>query len=157
MEIRPAVATDAPEILRLIRALAEYEKLTHKVTATEDKLRQALFGPRPGVEALLACEGGRVVGFALFFHNFSTFLGSAGIYLEDLFVEPDCRGRGYGYRLLRSVAHLALERRCERLEWAVLDWNAPAIGFYKSLGAEPLDDWTLYRLTAEPLRKLGGS
>jgi GNAT superfamily N-acetyltransferase len=155
VKIRAAVAADTPEILRLIRALAEYEKLSHKVTATEDKLRQALFGPRPGAEALLACEEGRVVGFALFFHNFSTFLGSAGVYLEDLFVDPESRGRGYGYRLLQRVAQLALERGCGRLEWAVLDWNQPAIDFYQSLGARPLDDWTLYRLTEESLHKLG--
>jgi GNAT superfamily N-acetyltransferase len=153
--IRSASVADVPDILRLIRALAEYEKLSHEVVATEAALARALFGPRPAAEVLLAEQDGRSVGFALFFQNFSTFLGKPGIYLEDLFVEPAFRGRGIGRDLLRAIARLAVERGCGRFEWAVLDWNAPAIGFYKSLGARPLDDWTVMRLTGEALHKLG--
>jgi GNAT superfamily N-acetyltransferase len=152
--IRSAAASDVPDILRLIKALADYEKLSHEVVATEAALAQALFGPRPAAEVLLAEEEGRCVGFALFFQNFSTFLGKPGIYLEDLFVEPAFRGRGIGRELLRAIGRLAVARGCGRFEWAVLDWNAPAIGFYKGLGARPLDDWTVMRLTGEALRKL---
>ena len=152
--IRPARPGDVADILRLIKALAEYEKLSHEVVATEAALAQALFGPRPAAEVLLAEEDGRSVGFALFFQNFSTFLGKPGIYLEDLFVEPAFRGRGIGRDLLRAIARLAVERGCGRFEWAVLDWNAPAIGFYKSLGARPMDDWTVMRLTGEALERL---
>lgn len=154
MPIRSAAVADVPDILRLIKALAEYEKLSHEVVATEVALAQALFGPRPAAEVLLAEEDGRSVGFALFFQNFSTFLGKPGIYLEDLFVEPAFRGRGIGRDLLRAIARLAVERGCGRFEWAVLDWNAPAIGFYKSLGARPMDDWTVMRLTGEALERL---
>ena len=154
MPLRRAARADVPEILRLIRALAEYEKLSHDVVATEAALEQALFGERPAAEVLLAEQDGRAVGFALFFQNFSTFLGKPGIYLEDLFVEPAFRGRGLGRELLRAIARLAVERGCGRFEWAVLDWNEPAIGFYKSLGAKPMDDWTVMRLTGEALRKL---
>lgn len=154
MPIRSAAVADVPDILRLIKALAEYEKLSHEVVATEAALAQALFGPRPAAEVLLAEEDGRSVGFALFFQNFSTFLGKPGIYLEDLFVEPAFRGRGIGRDLLRAIARLAVERGCGRFEWAVLDWNAPAIGFYKSLGARPMDDWTVMRLTGEALERL---
>lgn len=154
MPIRSAAAADVPDILRLIKALAEYEKLSHEVVATEAALAQALFGPRPAAEVLLAEQDGRSVGFALFFQNFSTFLGKPGIYLEDLFVEPVFRGRGIGRDLLRAIARLAVERGCGRFEWAVLDWNAPAIGFYRSLGARPLDDWTVMRLTGEALDTL---
>lgn len=154
MPIRSAAVSDVPDILRLIKALAEYEKLSHEVVATEVALAQALFGPRPAAEVLLAEEDGRSVGFALFFQNFSTFLGKPGIYLEDLFVEPAFRGRGIGRDLLRAIARLAVERGCGRFEWAVLDWNAPAIGFYKSLGARPMDDWTVMRLTGEALERL---
>lgn len=155
MALRRAVRADVAEILRLIRALAEYEKLAHEVVATEAALVETLFGARPAAEVLLAEEGGRAVGFALFFRNYSTFLARPGIYLEDLFVEPACRGKGLGKALLKAVARIAVERGCGRLEWAVLDWNAPAIGFYRNLGAKPLDDWTVMRVTGEALRRLG--
>lgn len=154
--IRAARPADAPGILRLIRALAEYEKLAHEVVASEEALRQTLFGAQPAAEVLLAEVDGRAVGMALFFQNYSTFLAKPGIYLEDLFVEPACRGRGIGKALLRAVARLAVQRGCGRFEWSVLDWNQPAIDFYKSLGARPLDDWTTFRVTGEALRKLGG-
>lgn len=155
-ELRPAVRADVPEILRLIRALAEYEKLAGDVVATEAALAQTLFGPKPAAEVLIAEEGGRAIGFALFFQNYSTFLARPGIYLEDLFVEPASRGHGVGKALLKAVAKLAVERKCGRFEWAVLDWNEPAIGFYRSLGAKPMDDWTVMRVTGEALRKLAG-
>jgi len=154
MALRRAVRADVPEILRLIRALAEYEKLTHEVVATEAALTETLFGARPAAEVLLAEEDGRAVGFALFFQNFSTFLGKPGIYLEDLFVDPAFRGRGIGRELLRAIARVAVERGCGRFEWAVLDWNEPAIGFYKSLGAKPMGDWTVMRLTGAALKEL---
>ena len=154
--LRSAVRADVPEVLRLIKALAEYEKLSHEVVATEAQLAQTLFGERPAAEVMLAEEGGRAVGFALFFQNYSTFLGKPGIYLEDLFVEPASRGRGLGKQLLQAIARLAVERGCGRFEWAVLDWNEPAIGFYKSLGARPMADWTVMRLTGEALKKLAG-
>ena len=152
--LRSAVRADVPEILRLIRALAEYEKLSAEVVATEAALADTLFGARPAAEVLLAEEGARAVGFALFFQNYSTFLGRPGIYLEDLFVEPAHRGKGLGKQLLQAIARLAVERGCGRFEWAVLDWNAPAIGFYESLGAKPMNDWTVMRLTGEALRRL---
>jgi GNAT superfamily N-acetyltransferase len=155
MTPRRAVRADVPEILRLIKALAEYEKLSGDVVATEAALAQTLFGDRPAAEVLLAEEGGRAVGFALFFQNYSTFLARPGIYLEDLFVEPALRGRGIGKALLQAVARLAVERGCGRFEWAVLDWNAPAIGFYESLGARPTNDWTVMRVTGEALKRLG--
>jgi GNAT superfamily N-acetyltransferase len=142
------------DILRLIRALASYEKLSHEAVATTAQLRRTLFGRKPAAEVLLAQVNGRVVGFALFFQNYSTFLGKPGIYLEDLFVEPEMRGRGIGKRLLASVARLAVKRRCGRFEWAVLDWNTPSIEFYRSFGARPLNDWTVFRLTGKELRKL---
>lgn len=153
-ELRPATRTDVPEILRLIRALAEYEKLAHEVVATEAALAGTLFGDKPAAEVLLAEEGGRAIGFALFFQNYSTFLARPGIYLEDLFVEPASRGHGVGKSLLKAVAKLAVERRCGRFEWAVLDWNEPAIGFYRSLGAQPMADWTVMRVTGEALNRL---
>jgi GNAT superfamily N-acetyltransferase len=152
--IRPATEADVPAIARLIRDLAEYERLTHAVALDESRLRDHLFGPRPFAEVLLAEDAGRTVGFALFFHNYSTFLAKPGIYLEDLFIEPDRRGKGHGKALLRAIARLAVERGCGRLEWSVLDWNEPSIQFYQSLGAKPLDDWTAYRLTGEALTKL---
>ncbi len=155
--IRPAAPADVPTVARLIRALAEYERLADHVVLDEDRLREHLFGPRPYCEALIAEDAGTPVGFALFFHNYSTFLGRPGIYLEDLFVLPEYRGRGHGKALLAALARLALERGCGRLEWAVLDWNEPAIGFYKSLGAVPLDEWTAYRVTGEALERLGRS
>jgi GNAT superfamily N-acetyltransferase len=153
--IRPAGPGDIDEILRLIRALADYEKLAHEVVATADALRQTLFGPRPAAEVLLAEEGGRPVGLALFFQNYSTFLARPGIYLEDLFVDPAFRGRGIGKALLQAVAKLAVQRGCGRFEWAVLDWNTPAIEFYQALGARPMSDWTVMRVTGEALRRLG--
>lgn len=152
LEIRGATIEDVPEILRLIRGLAEYEKLEHEVVASEDKLRRSLFGARPAAEAVLGCLEGRAVGFAVFFHNYSTFRACPGLYLEDLFVEPAHRGSGYGKALLLHLARLAVERGCERMEWSVLDWNQPAIGFYRSLGANVMDDWRICRLTGEALK-----
>ena len=155
--IRPATKDDVPAIAKLIRDLAEYERLSHAVVLDESRLREDLFGPRPYAEVLLAEDAGRIVGFALFFHNYSTFLARPGIYLEDLFVEPEHRGKGHGKALLRAIARLAVERGCGRLEWSVLDWNEPSIQFYQSLGAKPLDDWTAYRLTGEALTRLAGA
>lgn len=154
LRIEPAGPGDVSEILGLIRDLAVYEKLEHQVVATESGLRDTLFGERPAAEVLLARVGSRVAGFALFFHNYSTFLGQRGIYLEDLYVRPEFRGRGCGRALLARLAALAVERRCGRLEWAVLDWNEPAISFYRRRGAEPMSDWTVFRLTGEALRRM---
>ena len=153
--IRPATAADVPVIVGLVRALAEYEKLADQVRLEEGPLREHLFGPRPWAEVLLAEETGEVVGFALFFPTYSTFAGRPGLYLEDLFVRPEHRGRGHGAALFRAVARLAVERACGRLEWAVLDWNEPALAFYRSRGAVPLDDWTVYRLDGAALRAAG--
>lgn len=150
-EIVASTADDLPTILHLIRALADYERLSHEVVATEDSLRAALFGEQPGAECLIACVHGEPVGFALYFHNFSTFLGRRGLYLEDLFVEPAHRGKGYGRALLQHLAQLAVARGCGRLEWSVLDWNAPAIGFYESLGATLMSDWRIFRMTGTAL------
>jgi GNAT superfamily N-acetyltransferase len=155
--IRSATPADVPAIARLIRALAEYEKLSHQVVLREEDLHRHLFGPRPYAEVVLAEEGGQVVGLALFFHNYSTFLSKPGLYLEDLFVLPEYRGRGHGKALLSYLAKLAVERDCGRFEWSVLDWNAPAIEFYKSFGAEPMHDWTVFRVTGDALRRLAGS
>ena len=152
--IRPATAADVPTIAQLIRDLAEYEKLSNEVVLDEAKLARDLFGSRPFAEVLLAEDGGAVVGFALFFHNYSTFLGQPGLYLEDLFVKPAARGRGLGKALLVALAKLAVERGCGRVEWSVLDWNEPSIAFYKSLGAKPMDEWTVYRLAGEALTGL---
>ena len=143
-------------ILQFIRELAEYERLSHMVRATEHALREALFGTHPGAEVVLAFEGAMAVGFAVYFHNFSTFLGVRGLWLEDLFVRPAFRGRGYGKALLLHLARLAHARGCGRLEWAVLDWNEPSIHFYQSLGAQPLHDWTVYRVTGPALQRLAG-
>jgi GNAT superfamily N-acetyltransferase len=154
MTIREAVEADIPLILSLIRALAVYERLEHKVVATEDVLRDSLFGARPYAETIIGEEDGVPVGFALFFHNFSTFIGRPGIYLEDLFVKPEFRGRGYGKALLARLGAIAKERNCGRVEWSVLDWNEPSINFYKSLGAVPLDDWTMFRVTGDALDAL---
>jgi GNAT superfamily N-acetyltransferase len=154
LKIIPATERDIPLVLGFIRKLAEYEKLSDQVVATEDLLREGLFGARRVAEVVLAYLGTEPVGFALYFHNFSTFVGRAGIYLEDLFVEPAHRGKGVGKALLAHVASVAVERRCGRFEWAVLDWNTPAIDFYRSLGAVPLDDWTLFRLTGEALNRV---
>ncbi len=154
MTIRPASRGDVPLILRFIRELAEYERLAHEVMATEDGLHETLFGTRPYAEVVIAEEGGEPAGFALFFHNYSTFLGRPGIYLEDLYVRPEMRGRGTGRALLGHLARLAVERGCGRLEWWVLDWNEPAIRFYRSLGAEPMDDWTVFRVAGDALERL---
>jgi GNAT superfamily N-acetyltransferase len=154
LRIRNATGQDTPVILELIRRLAEYERLAHLVVATEETLRESLFGSRPMAEVVLADWDGRPAGFMLFFHNFSTFLGRPGIYLEDLFVNPDMRGRGIGKALLVHLASIAQQRGCGRLEWSVLNWNEPSIGFYKSLGAVPMDDWTVYRLTGDALENL---
>lgn len=153
--IRPAAPADVPVILAFIRALADYERLPHQVVATEDAVRATLFGERPEAEVLIATLDEAPVGFALFFHSYSTFLARRGLYLEDLFVRPEARGRGVGRALLRELAALALARGCGRLEWSVLDWNEPAIGFYRSLGAEPMSGWTVFRLSGEPLVRLG--
>lgn len=152
--IREAMLADAPVILALIRGIAEYEKLLHEVVATEADLRRALFGKRRYAEVLLAENDGDTLGFALFFHNFSTFVGKPGMYIEDIFVRPEHRGRGVGGALFDRVARIACERDCGRLEWNVLDWNEPAIGFYKKMGARPLDGWTMYRLDEEGIRNL---
>lgn len=155
--ITPATAADVPTILHLIRALADYEKLSHEVVATEDSLRAALFGDRPGAECLIAREGAAPVGFALYFHNFSTFLSRRGLYLEDLFVEPAHRGKGYGKALLQHLAQIAMARGCGRMEWSVLDWNLPAIGFYRSVGATVMDDWRICRMTGPALQAFAAS
>lgn len=155
IDIRPAGPGDAPLLLTLIRGLAEYEKLSDQMVATEEALDQTLFGPRPAAEALIATLDGVPAGFALFFQNYSTFLGRPGIYLEDLYVKPELRRRGVGRALFTRVARLAVERRCGRFEWSVLDWNEPAIAFYRSLGAVPLSDWTVFRLTGAALTQVG--
>lgn len=152
--IRRANREDVPLIMKFIKALAEYEKLTHEVVATEELLKNNLFGPDAVAEVIIGEQDETPVGFALFFHNFSTFLGRPGIYLEDLFVYPEYRGNGYGTALLSYLGKLAVDRGCGRLEWSVLDWNEPAIKFYKSLNAEPMDEWTVYRVTGEALKAL---
>ena len=154
LAIRSATAADLALILEFIRGLAEYERLAHQVMADEAVLREQLFGERPGAEVVIASLDGEPVGFALFFHNFSTFLGRRGLYLEDLFVRPEARGRGVGRALLAHLDHTARERGCGRFEWSVLDWNAPAIAVYRALGAQPMDEWTVYRLTGEALDRL---
>ena len=153
--IKPATIDDTPLVLKFIKGLAEYEKLEDECVATEDGLRQTMFGANPMAEAVIGYSGDQAVGFALFFHTFSTFLGAPSLYLEDLFVLPEWRGKGLGRQLLSYLARLAADRGCQRLEWAVLDWNEPSIGFYKGLGAVPRDEWTTYRLSGEALVKLG--
>jgi GNAT superfamily N-acetyltransferase len=145
--IRTATIDDVPLILKFVRELAEYEKLAHEVTATEGLLRANLFGPRKTAEVLIGFEGDEPAGFALFFHNFSTFIGKPGIYLEDLFVRPKFRGRGHGKALMVHLAKIAQERDCGRFEWWVLNWNTPSIEFYRSLGAKPMSEWTVQRMT----------
>jgi GNAT superfamily N-acetyltransferase len=149
-----ATAADVPLILTLIRELADYERLGHEVVATEEALHADLFGERPVGEVLIAYDGERPVGFALFFPSYSTFLGKPGLYLEDLFVRPVARGRGVGRLLLERLAHITCDRGWGRLEWRVLDWNASAIGFYRKIGAAPLEDWTVFRVTGEALQAL---
>ena len=152
--IEPARAQDTAILHSLVRGLAEYERLVHQMVGTEAQLRDELFGDHPVIEAVIGWEAGRAVGFALFFHNFSTFLARRGLYLEDLFVLPDARGRGYGKALIRHLARLAVARECGRFEWAVLDWNRPAIDFYRALGADLLPDWRICRLTGDALKQL---
>jgi GNAT superfamily N-acetyltransferase len=154
LSIEKASERDVPVILSFIKELAEYERLSHEVVATEEMLRASLFGERPMAEVLIARTGERAVGFALFFHNFSTFLGQPGIYLEDLYVQPGERGKGIGRALLARLASLAVKRGCGRLEWAVLDWNEPAIRFYRNLGAVAMDEWTVFRATGTALNRL---
>lgn len=154
IKIRKATENDVPIILSLINAIAEYEKLSHQVVATEDKVRETLFGKTKYAEVIIAEYEGTPVGQALFFHNYSTFLTQPGIYLEDLFVKPDFRGKGIGKELLKSLVKIAKERNCGRIEWVVLNWNKPAIDFYESFGSKPMDEWTTYRLSSEKFDKL---
>ena len=154
LRIQAASERDLPLILSFIHKIAAYEKLSHQVTATEETLRASLFGPKPAAEVLLAYWNDTAAGYAVFFHNFSTFLGRSGIYLEDLFVEPELRGKGIGKALLAAVAKEAQQRDCGRLEWAVLDWNKPAIDFYLSLGARPMEEWTIFRMTGDAIDRL---
>ena len=155
--IRSATDADVPIILRLIRDLATYERAPNEVRTTETQLIDVLFGEKPVAEALLAFEDETPIGFAVFFHNFSTWLGKPGLYLEDLFVKPEVRGKGYGRALLNHLAKIARDRGCGRMEWAVLDWNEPAIEFYKKIGAQPLDEWKIFRLTRDGIAKLAES
>jgi GNAT superfamily N-acetyltransferase len=152
--IEPATAHDVPLILKFIKGLAEYERLTHEVVATEESLRNTLFGPHRFAEVVIGYSGTEPAGFALFFHNYSTFLGRPGIYIEDIFVLPEWRRKGLGRRLLVYIARLAVERNCGRVEWSVLDWNEPALRFYRSIGAQAMDEWTVYRLAGDALKKL---
>jgi len=152
--IRPATIDDVPIVLRFIRQLAEYEQLSHLVIATEATLEESLFGSRPDAEALLAFAGEEPVGMAVFCHNFSTFLGRRGLWLEDLFVPPAHRGRGYGKALLLACARIARDRGCGRFEWSALDWNTPAWDFYRALGATPMEEWTNFRVTGDALERL---
>jgi GNAT superfamily N-acetyltransferase len=155
-QIKSATESDVPVIRAFIKKLAAYERLSHEVVATEDLLRETLFGERRTAEVAIGYLETKAVGFVLFFHNYSTFLGKPGLYIEDLFVDEEHRGRGYGRALLLHVARLAKERGCGRLEWAVLDWNQPAIDFYKKLGALPMSEWTVFRVTGKSLDALAG-
>ncbi len=154
ISIRRAVEDDLPLILRFIEALSDYEKLRDKCVATEERLRATLFAGHPAAEVIIASIDRKPVGFALFFHNYSTFLAQSGLFLEDLFVDPDARGHGVGRALLSSLAQIAIDRDCGRLEWSVLDWNELAISFYRSIGAVPMDEWTTFRLTGSELENL---
>ena len=154
LRIVPATERDVPLVLEFIRELAKYEKLLHRVEATEERLRETLFGDKPAAECVLGYSGDQPVGFALFYYTYSTFAGLPGLYLEDLFVRPEARGRGFGRMLLQHLARLTKEKGCWRIEWAVLHWNKSAIGFYESLGAVPMDEWAVYRLSGEPLKTL---
>jgi GNAT superfamily N-acetyltransferase len=157
LTIERAVERDIPAIVRLVRLLAKYEKLEHSMVSTEEDFRKALFGPERSVDALMAYADEAAVGFALYFYNFSTFEGRRGIYLEDLYVEPEYRGRGIGKALLRRLAAIAKQENCGRMEWSVLTWNQPSIDFYHRLGAVTLDDWRIFRLTGEALDRLSSS
>jgi GNAT superfamily N-acetyltransferase len=157
IRIERATERDVPLILELIQGLAVYEKLAHEVTATEAGLRETLFGARPAADVIIAYAGDTPAGFALFFPNYSTFLGKPGLYLEDLFVRPEYRGQGLGLALMKRLAQIAVERGCGRFEWSVLDWNEPAIGFYKSLGAKLMDGWSIVRVNGEALTRLAGA
>jgi GNAT superfamily N-acetyltransferase len=152
--IRPATADDVTLVLEFIHALAEYEKLTHEITATPEEMAEHLFGASPRAEVLFPCEDEKPVGFALFFHNFSTFLARPGLYLEDLFILPEHRGKGYGRALMIYLAQVAQARGCGRFEWAVLDWNKPSIAFYRSLGATPMSEWIIQRVSGDALNEL---
>ncbi len=152
--IKPATAEDSAVILEFIKKLADYEKLSREVTASEENIRDTLFSGNPKAECLIGYEDETPAAFAIFFHNYSTFLGKYGLYLEDLFVMKEKRGLGYGKAMLKELARIAVERNCERFEWAVLDWNQPAIDFYKSLGAEPMREWTTFRIDGDNLKKL---
>jgi GNAT superfamily N-acetyltransferase len=154
ISVRPAAESDLPLILHLIESLAEYERMRDQCFATGENLRATLFGEHPAAEILIASIANEPMGFALFFHNYSTFLAQPGIFLEDLFVKPEARGKGVGRALLSSLARLAVDRNCGRLEWNVLDWNELAISFYRSLGAIPMDEWTTFRMTGDALQKL---
>jgi GNAT superfamily N-acetyltransferase len=156
-EIRAARVDDVPIILKLIRDLATYERAPDEVTATEEQLVNVLFGERPAAEVLLAFEATLPVGFAVYFYNFSTWLGRPGLYLEDLFVRPEKRGKGYGRALLVELAKIARDRGCGRMEWAVLNWNEPAIKFYRALGAKPMNEWTVFRLTGDEIARLANN
>jgi GNAT superfamily N-acetyltransferase len=156
-EIKPATLADVPVILQLIRELAEYERAPNDVVATEEGLREVLFGETPAAHVIIGRENGEPVAFAVYFFNFSTWLGRAGLYLEDLFVRPELRGKGYGKALLVRLAQIARERGCGRMEWAVLNWNDPAIQFYKKLGAKPMDEWTVYRLRGDGITALASA
>ena len=156
-KIRDATISDVPIILHLIRDLATYERAPNDVVATEQGLREVLFGPDPSAKVVLIFEGEEAIGFAVYFFNFSTWLGRPGLYLEDLFVKPETRGRGYGRALLVHLAKIARDHGCGRMEWAVLDWNEPAIQFYRKLGATPLEDWTVFRLTQDGINRLAES
>ena len=157
LTIRPAGEADVPVILELIRGLAEYERAPDEVVCDDARLRESLFGAKPDAEVLLACMGGAPAGFAVFFHNYSTWWGRRGLYLEDLFVRPAMRGKGIGKALLKALATIARDRECARMEWAVLDWNQPAIDFYRSLGAVAKDEWTVYRLNRAEIERLAGA
>jgi len=157
VQIRDATISDIPIILQLIRDLATYERAPNDVVATEQGLRDVLFGPEPSAKVVLIFEGKEAIGFAVYFFNFSTWLGRPGLYLEDLFVKPETRGRGYGRALLIHLAKIARDHGCGRMEWAVLDWNEPAIQFYRKLGATPLEDWTVFRLTQDGINRLAES
>lgn len=154
LSIRKAERKDVPLILSFIKQLAEYERMSNEVVATEELIDEVLFGSKPAAEVLLANYGHEAAGFAIYFYNFSTFVGRPGLYLEDLFVKPELRGKGIGKALFQQLAKIAVDNKCGRFEWSVLDWNEPAINFYKKMGAKPMDEWTVFRLDGEKLKRL---